>query len=167
MADIRKIEDLRIWQSARVICKDVYVLTRKEEFEKDFRFVQQIRSASGSIMDNIAEGFGRGGNKEFLQFLTIARGSIQEVLSQLYRAFDVGYITEDELEVVKQNVNSTAIMIHNLIEAIKKSDMKGSKYNTEPHWTTLNYIEQLWTTLNHNIEQRTALLNHIEQFWTK
>jgi len=54
-------------------------------------------------------------------------------LSQLYRAFDVGYITEDELEVVKQNVNSTAIMIHNLIEAIKKSDMKGSKYNTEPH----------------------------------
>ena len=71
--------------------------------------------------------------KEFLQFLTIARGSIQEVLSQLYRAFDVGYITENELEVVKQNVNSTAIMIHNLIEAIKKSDMKGSKYNTEPH----------------------------------
>ena len=133
MADIRKIEDLRVWQSARAICKDVYVLTRKEEFEKDFRFVQQIRSAAGSIMDNIAEGFGRGGNKEFLQFLTIARGSIQEVLSQLYRAFDVGYITEDELEVVKQNVNSTAIMIHNLIEAIKKSDMKGSKYNTEPH----------------------------------
>lgn len=95
MADIRKIEDLRVWQSARVICKDVYMLTRKEEFEKDFRFVQQIRSAAGSIMDNIAEGFGRGGNKEFLQFLTIARGSIQEVLSQLYRAFDVGYITED------------------------------------------------------------------------
>ena len=73
MADIRKIEDLRVWQSARVICKDVYMLTRKEEFAKDFRFVQQIRSAAGSIMDNIAEGFGRGGNKEFLQFLRLLR----------------------------------------------------------------------------------------------
>ena len=133
MSDIHKIEDLRVWQNARVLCKTIYTLTHKEGFEKDFRFVQQIRAAAGSIMDNIAEGFGRGGNKEFLQFLTIARGSIQEVLSQLYRAFDVGYITEDELEVVKQNVNSTAIMIHNLIEVIKKSDMKGSKYNTEPH----------------------------------
>ena len=122
---------MRVWQQARVINKEIYKFTRRPDFEKDYRFVQQIRAAAGSIMDNIAEGFGRGGNKEFLQFLTIARGSIQEVLSQLYRAFDVGYITEDELEVVKQNVNSTAIMIHNLIEAIKKSDMKGSKYNTE------------------------------------
>ena len=133
MSEIHKIEDLRVWQNARVLCKIIYTLTHKEDFEKDFRFVQQIRAAAGSIMDNIAEGFGRGGNKEFLQFLTIARGSIQEVLSQLYRAFDVGYITEDELEVVKQNVNSTAIMIHNLMEIIKKSDMKGSKYNTESH----------------------------------
>ena len=133
MAEIRRIEDLRVWQSAREVCREIYAFTRKDEFDKDFRFVQQIRSAAGSIMDNIAEGFGRGGNKEFLQFLTIARGSSQEVLSQLYRAYDVGYITESELDSVKQKINLTCVMIHNLIESIKKSEMKGSKYNTEPH----------------------------------
>jgi four helix bundle protein len=133
MVEIRRIEDLRVWQSAREVCREIYAFTRKDEFDKDFRFVQQIRSAAGSIMDNIAEGFGRGGNKEFLQFLTIARGSSQEVLSQLYRAYDVGYITESELDSVKQKINLTCVMIHNLIESIKKSEMKGSKYNTEPH----------------------------------
>ena len=131
MAEIRRIEDLRVWQSAREVCREIYAFTRKGEFDKDFRFVQQIRSAAGSIMDNIAEGFGRGGNKEFLQFLTIARGSSQEVLSQLYRAYDVGYITESELDSVKQKINLTCVMIHNLIESIKKSEMKGSKYHTE------------------------------------
>jgi four helix bundle protein len=95
------------------VCREIYAFTRKDEFDKDFRFVQQIRSAAGSIMDNIAEGFGRGGNKEFLQFLTIARGSSQEVLSQLYRAYDVGYITESELDSVKQKINLTCVMIHN------------------------------------------------------
>ena len=131
MADIRKIEDLRVWQSARVICKDVYVLTRKEEFEKDFRFVQQIRSAAGSIMDNIAEGYGRGGNKEFIQFLSIAKGSTQEVLSQLYRAYDVQHITEQEFTETKQLLNTISVMLHNLIERLKQSDVKGSKFNKE------------------------------------
>ena len=129
MADIRKIEDLRVWQSARVICKDVYMLTRKEEFEKDFRFVQQIRSAAGSIMDNIAEGFGRGGNKEFLQFLSIARGSCQEVLSQLYRAYDVQYISEEEFDKLKGEINTISAMIYHLVEKIRQSELKGAKYS--------------------------------------
>lgn len=138
MADINKIEDLRIWQNARLICKTVYTLTRKEEFEKDYRFVQQIRAAAGSIMDNIAEGYGRGGNKEFIQFLSIARGSCQEVLSQLYRAYDVEYITEEEFTNNKYLLNTTSVMIHNMIEQIKKSSIKGTKYNT-----TLNNSTQL------------------------
>ena len=102
MSDIHKIEDLRVWQNARVLCKTIYTLTHKEGFEKDFRFVQQIRAAAGSIMDNIAEGYGRGGNKEFIQFLSIAKGSTQEVLSQLYRAYDVQHITEQEFTETKQ-----------------------------------------------------------------
>ena len=65
---ISRIEDLMVWQNARAVSKGVYTITRKPEFERDYRFVQQIRAAAGSIMDNIAEGFGRGGNKEFYNF---------------------------------------------------------------------------------------------------
>jgi len=131
MSDIHKIEDLRVWQNARVLCKTIYTLTHKEGFEKDFRFVQQIRAAAGSIMDNIAEGYGRGGNKEFIQFLSIAKGSTQEVLSQLYRAYDVQHITEQEFIETKQLLNTISVMLHNLIERLKQSDIKGSKYNKE------------------------------------
>ena len=131
MSEIHKIEDLRVWQNARVLCKIIYTLTHKEDFEKDFRFVQQIRAAVGSIMDNIAEGYGRGGNKEFIQFLSIAKGSTQEVLSQLYRAYDVQYITEQEFIETKQLLNTISVMLHNLIERLKQSDIKGSKYNKE------------------------------------
>ena len=131
MSEIHKIEDLRVWQNARVLCKIIYTLTHKEDFEKDFRFVQQIRAAAGSIMDNIAEGYGRGGNKEFIQFLSIAKGSTQEVLSQLYRAYDVQHITEQEFIEIKQLLNTISVMLHNLIERLKQSDIKGSKYNKE------------------------------------
>ncbi len=131
MSEIHKIEDLRVWQNARVLCKIIYTLTHKEDFEKDFRFVQQIRAAAGSIMDNIAEGYGRGGNKEFIQFLSIAKGSTQEVLSQLYRAYDVQHITEQEFIETKQLLNTISVMLHNLIERLKQSDIKGSKYNKE------------------------------------
>ena len=131
MSEIHKIEDLRVWQNARVLCKIIYTLTHKEDFEKDFRFVQQIRAAVGSIMDNIAEGYGRGGNKEFIQFLSIAKGSTQEVLSQLYRAYDVQYITEQEFIETKQLLNTISVMLHNLLERLKQSDIKGSKYNKE------------------------------------
>ncbi len=131
MSEIHKIEDLRVWQNARILCKIIYTLTHKEDFEKDFRFVQQIRAAAGSIMDNIAEGYGRGGNKEFIQFLSIAKGSTQEVLSQLYRAYDVQYITEQEFIETKQLLNTISVMLHNLLERLKQSDIKGSKYNKE------------------------------------
>ena len=131
MSEIHKIEDLRVWQNARVLCKTIYTLTHKEGFEKDFRFVQQIRAAAGSIMDNIAEGYGRGGNKEFIQFLSIAKGSTLEVLSQLYRAYDVQHITEQKFIETKQLLNTISVMLHNLIERLKQSDIKGSKYNKE------------------------------------
>ena len=85
MAEIaRGLEELAIFQKARELSKKVYELTWKEPFKFDMRFVQQIRAASGSVMDNIAEGYERNGNKEFINFLYIAKGSCGEVRSQYY-----------------------------------------------------------------------------------
>ena len=92
MSKLGKFEDLTIFQMARDLCKEVYAVTKDCEFHKDTRFVQQIRAAAGSIMDNIAEGFERDGNKEFINFLYLAKGSCGEVRSQLIRANDVGFI---------------------------------------------------------------------------
>lgn len=77
----KTFEDLEVWQNARILCKDIYVVTREDKFQKDYRFVSQITASAGSIMDNIAEGFERDGNKEFLQFLSIAKGSCGELRS--------------------------------------------------------------------------------------
>jgi four helix bundle protein len=92
---IEKFEDLEIWQEAREISKMVFKLTNEKSFDNDYRFKYQMRDAAGSTMDNIAEGFGRGGNKEFNNFLSIAKGSNEEVRSQSYRTFDYHYISED------------------------------------------------------------------------
>lgn len=90
MASVKDFEELAIFQKARELSQRIYPVTNKDGFKSDFRFVQQIRAAAGSIMDNIAEGFERGGNKEFLNFLYIAKGSCGEptheacaVISQL------------------------------------------------------------------------------------
>lgn len=93
MAKAEKFEDLVIFQKARELCKDVYRVTSNEPWKYDSRFVQQIHAAAGSIMDNIAEGYERDGNKEFKNFLYIAKGSCGEVRSQIIRASDVALST--------------------------------------------------------------------------
>lgn len=95
--EIKKFEDLEIWQEARKICKIVFEYSSKEPFSNDYKFRSQIMNSSESAMDNIAEGFERDGNKEFIQFLSVAKGSCGETRSQSYRAFDYGYITEKQL----------------------------------------------------------------------
>jgi four helix bundle protein len=84
---IERFEDLEIWQEARVLCKYIFVITEKEPFCRDYKLRDQIRSSSGSVMDNIAEGFERDGNKEFVQFLSVAKGSCGETRSQSYRLY--------------------------------------------------------------------------------
>ena len=79
MSSVKSFEELEIWKLARELCLQVRLLTRKEQFSRDFRFCGQFNSAAGSIMDNIAEGFERDGNKEFINFLYIAKGSNGEV----------------------------------------------------------------------------------------
>lgn len=128
MATAKNFEELAIFQKARELSKKIYPITRKEEFKLDYRFVQQIRSASGSIMDNIAEGFERGGNKEFFNFLYIAKGSCGEVRSQLIRANDVGYLKPQEYNELYNECRKLSACIMNLIKNIKASDITGIKY---------------------------------------
>jgi len=125
---VERFEDLEIWKEARELCKYISKLTEDQPFSKDYKLRDQIRSSSGSIMDNIAEGFERGGNKEFIQFLFIAKGSCGECRSQSYRAFDNLYIEEETLnELLKQTIQISS-KISSLITYLKNSDMKGPKY---------------------------------------
>jgi len=125
---IERFEDLEIWKEARELCEKVNGYCSKESFSKDFRLRDQIRSSSGSVMDNIAEGFERNGNKEFIQFLSIAKGSCGEVRSQSYRAFDYKYITQEELDILLEKTIDLSKKISGFIAYLKKSDFKGSKY---------------------------------------
>ncbi len=128
MAAVRDFEELAIFQKARELSKKIYPVTNKDGFKSDFRFVQQIRAAAGSIMDNIAEGFERGGNKEFLNFLYIAKGSCGEVRSQLIRANDVGYLTKEEYNELYTECRKLSAGIMNFIKEIKANDIAGAKY---------------------------------------
>lgn len=96
MASVTSFEELQVWQRARTVCQMIHGLTLRGSFAKDFSLRDQINRASGSIMDNIAEGFERGGRKEFIQFLSFAKGSAGEVRSQLYRAVDRDHITQND-----------------------------------------------------------------------
>lgn len=88
MATIEKFEDIEAWKKARELTRDVYTASKQAAFAKDFGLKDQIRRAAVSIMSNIAEGFERGGDKEFAQFIALAKGSSAEVRAQLYVALD-------------------------------------------------------------------------------
>jgi len=126
---IERFEDMEIWKEARELCKFVFELTSKELFNREFKLRDQIRASSGSIMDNIAEGFERGGNKEFIQFLFISKGSCGETRSQAYRAFDQKYIGQEELDLLIARTLTQSTKIANLIKYLKSSDFKGAKYH--------------------------------------
>jgi four helix bundle protein len=128
MSVIEKFEDLDLWKKSRELCKLVFVFVNKDQFTKDFKLKDQIKGASGSIMDNIAEGFERGGNKEFIQFLSISKGSCGEVKSQLYRSLDNEYITKEEFDLAYKKASEISSGLANFIKYLKQSEFKGSKY---------------------------------------
>lgn len=125
---VSDFEELSIYQQSRTLAKQVYEITRQGEFKYDTRFVQQMRASSGSISDNIAEGFERQGNREFLQFLYIAKGSCGEFRSQINRAYDAQFISKETYEQMYADCRKLGAGILNFIKSVKSFDSKGSKY---------------------------------------
>jgi four helix bundle protein len=129
MGTITRFEDIEAWQLARDLCLQIFNVTSDGAFSKDFALRDQIKRASGSIMDNIAEGFERDGSTEFKQFLSIAKGSAGEVKSQLYRAMDYKYITNEQFDELYAKTTSISSKLSNLIKYLKTTQFKGTKFN--------------------------------------
>ena len=138
----RRFEDLAFWQQARELTRGIYALTQKNGFAKDYGLKDQIQRAAVSVMSNIAEGFSRGTNVEFLQFLFIAKGSLSEVQSQLYVALDLAYISQDEFRQVYNKVDQVAKTMNAFIQAVKRTGKSGLKARKE-YVSFRNEVERL------------------------
>ncbi|MCL0072158.1 four helix bundle protein [Thermodesulfovibrionales bacterium] len=119
MAQIKRFEDIEAWKKARALVKEIYRATGESRFSKDFSLKDQIRRAAVSIISNIAEGFSRQTDKEFVQFLHIAKGSTSEAQSQLYVALDLDYISKKEFTGLYSNADEVARLISGFIRYLK------------------------------------------------
>jgi len=128
MPTVSNFEDLEIWQLARQQAIEIYQIFILETFSRDWELRNQVNAASGSVMDNIAEGFERSGNKEFSNFLIISKGSNGEVRSQLYRAYDRKYISAEKFEELKLKCITISKKITSFLKYLKESDQKGFRY---------------------------------------
>lgn len=131
MATIQKFEDLVVWQKARLLNTAIYSLTNNEFFNNDSGLQNQMRRASVSILSNIAKGFERNGNKEFNQFLSIAKASAAELRAQIYIATDIRYITEEESVKYLAMVIEVSKMLNGLMSYLQNTDIKGNKFMEE------------------------------------
>lgn len=128
MATIQRFEDLEIWQEARKLFNHIKDIATETDLKNDFKLKDQIKASSGSIMDNIAEGFERDGNIEFRQFLSIAKGSAGETRSQLYRVYDSKYISEEKLKILTNDYEQLSKRLAAFIAYLNKKDFKGNKF---------------------------------------
>lgn len=128
MATIKKFEDIEAWKKARNLKQALYRCSRQEAFARDFSLRDQIRRAAMSVTANIAEGFERGGNREFIQFLSSSKGSCAEVQDHLYTALDEQYITKEEFEIRYQRTAEVAALIAGFIKYFQSSEIRGPKF---------------------------------------
>ena len=128
MPTVTRFEDLEAWQRARTLCNEVYAVSNKGIFSKDFGLKDQIRRASVSILSNIAEGFERSGSREFIQFLSIAKGSAGELRSQLYVALDQGYLAQRDFLRLTSLASETGKIAAGLMRYLRESAIKGTKF---------------------------------------
>ncbi len=131
MATIKRFEDILSWQKSRILNDKIGLLIDNGTFKSNYRLINQIEGSAGSIMDNIAEGFERSGNKEFVQFLYISKGSCGELRSQLYRALDRKYLNQNQFDEFYNAVLEISILIQKLINYLCESEIKGTKYKTK------------------------------------
>ncbi len=127
---VTRFEDIDAWEKARALTKAIYYVTADSDFARDFGLRDQIRRAAVSVMSNVAEGFERGGNKEFQQFLSVAKGSAGEVKSQLYVALDAGHIDQEDFSRIYQLAEETGRLIGGFMRYLSKSEHRGSKFRT-------------------------------------
>ena len=132
MATLIKFEDIKAWQKARFFCQEVFKIVNETSLGRDYKLRNQISAACGSIMDNIAEGFGRGGNREFIQFLEVSHGSCCECQSQLYRILDKNYISQEKFNELYDIVSEIRLMLLAFIKYLTKSTLTGPKYKWRP-----------------------------------
>jgi 2-aminomuconate deaminase len=128
MATVQKFEDLEIWQLARELATNIFRITQKGKLLKDFELKDQMNASAGAIMDNIAEGFGRGSRLEFVQFLSVSTGSADELKSQLYRCLDKEYILQDEFKELYELTDKVFRKIQSMITYLNQSKVKGQKF---------------------------------------
>ena len=124
---IKRFEDLEIWQKARELCKKIRGIAQTTSLERDFSIKDQILRSSGSVMDNIAEGFERDGKKEFMNFLYIAKGSLGETRSQVYRSFDAKHFNEETLNDLLNDCLNLSGKISHFISYLSNSEFDGLK----------------------------------------
>jgi four helix bundle protein len=130
MATIERFEDIQAWQMARQSTRMIYDATSTGTFSRDFPLRDQIRRSAISIMSNIAEGFDRDGNKEFLNFLSIAKGSCAESRAQLYVALDGGHLSQDEFDRLYKSFDETGRLIGGFMRYLSNSEITGKKFKT-------------------------------------
>jgi four helix bundle protein len=128
MSTFQRFTDIEAWQKARELTCEIYRVSNRGSFSKDFGLRRQIRDASVSVMSNIAEGFDRNGTAEFVQFLAIAKGSVAEVASQLYVAKDQSYVSAKEFDELIALATETGRKIGALMSYLRKSGIKGTKF---------------------------------------
>jgi four helix bundle protein len=128
MATVARFEDLEVWQKARALANEVYAVSGDGAFGRDFGLRNQVRRAAVSVMANIAEGFERGGDTEFRQFLAVAKGSCGEVRSHLYAALDQGYVASEQHRQVAEQAEEIGRMIAGLMRHLRQSPFRGNKY---------------------------------------
>ena len=128
MAKIKKFEDIESWKRARILTKQIYEITSMGKFGRDFGLKDQIRRAAVSVLSNIAEGFERGGDQEFLQFLAVAKGSCGELRAQLYVALDQEYFSLEKFETLSSAATEVGQLLSGFMRYLRESDLRGSKY---------------------------------------
>ena len=129
MAHYKSFESLQVYQEAVVCCDEIWKIIINTSLSKDYKLREQINGSSGSVMDNIAEGFGRGGNKEFIMLLCYSRGSCCESKAQLLRAYNRKHITKEVFEKLNSVANNLIDQLSKCINYLKKSNKKGAKFD--------------------------------------